>query len=408
MLATDIRVDEREGRWCLSGLVRFDTLDRPAFRLEWSLAGGDASWFRVTGDAFLAALLLPAMRLGENLTIDAPVSDQLLANVGTISDIYAAWVAGTRRIRITCPAAPASPPPPESVGLFFACGVDSFYSLLKDIETPAQAAPITHLILIYGFDVRMGNRPLFDMIADRARRVAAESGRSLLTVETNARQVFDAVVGWDFYHGAVLASTALALGGSLRRCTIPSTHAYSELLPWGSDPMLDPLWSTESLEIVHDGCEARRTDKVKRLAQWPLVLQHLRVCWPDWTQDYNCGRCEKCIRTMIGLHLAGVLDRSATFPQRLDPKDIRSIRLLTGASSLAFMVELLSVLRDRPADRHIAQALAHVVRTERMRMRMGRMLTAFPALHAALQPARAMLARHYASKSSRSPVAVTR
>ena len=407
MLATDIRVDEREGRWCLSGLVRFDTLDRPAFRLEWSLAGGDASWFRVAGDAFLAALLLPAMRLGENLTIEAPVSDQLLANAGTISDIYAAWVTGTRRIRIMCPGAPPAPQP-DSVGLFFSCGVDSFYSLLKDIETPAHAAPITHLVLLNGFDVRAGNRPLFDMIADRAGRVAADSGRSLLIVETNARQFFNAVVGWEFYHGSVLAGTALALGGRLRSCTIPSSHAYSELLPWGSDPLLDPLWSTESLQIVHDGCEARRTDKVKRLARWPLVLQHLRVCWPDWTQDYNCGRCEKCIRTMIGLHLAGVLDRSATFPQRLDPKDIRSIRLITGESSLAFMVELLSVLRERPADRHLAQALEHVVRTERMRVRMRGMLTAFPALHAALKPARAMIARHFAAKSSRSPVAVSR
>lgn len=407
MIATDIRVDEREGRWCLSGLVRFDSLDRPAFRLEWSLAGGDASWFRVAGDAFLAALLLPAMRLGENLTIDAPVSHRLLANVGTISDIYAAWVTGTRRIELTCTAGAAAPTP-DAVGLFFGCGVDSFYSLLKDIETPAPAAPITHLILMYGFDVRMGNRPLFDMIAGRARRVAAESGRSLLTVETNARQFFDGYVGWDFYHGAVLASTALAVGARLRRCTIPSTHAYSELLPWGSDPMLDPLWSTESLEIVHDGCEAKRTDKVKRLAQWPLALQHLRVCWPDWTQEYNCGHCEKCIRTMIGLHLAGALHRSATFPQRLDPQAIRSVELITGESSHGFMVELLDALRGRPVDRHIAQAVAHVLRKERMRMRIREVLRAFPALHAALKPARAMVARHHASKSLRSPVAVSR
>jgi hypothetical protein len=229
-----------------------------------------------------------------------------------------------------------------------------------------------------------------------------------VTVETNARQFFDQVVGWDFYHGAVLASTALALGGRLRRCIIPSTHAYAELLPWGSDPLLDPLWSSESLRIVHDGCEARRTEKLKRLAQWPLVLEHLRVCWPDWTEDYNCGRCEKCVRTMIGLHLAGVLDRSRTFPQRLDAKEIRNLRLITGASSVGFMVELLSALRGRPEDQHIARALAHVIRNERLRIRFGQLLTAFPTLRAALRPVRKVLAPHHASQSSRPQVAVSR
>src|SRR6185436_13064183 len=167
---------------------------------------------------------------------------------------------------------------PDSAGLFFSCGVDSFYSLLKDLDAPADAERVTHLITMYGFDIRTRNRPLFDMLADRAARVAAETGRRLVTVETNTRQLFDSIVGWDFYHGAVLASTALALGGRLRRCAIPSTHAYSELLPWGSDPLLDPLWSTASLSIIHDGCEAKRTEKLKQLAQWPLALEHLRVC----------------------------------------------------------------------------------------------------------------------------------
>jgi hypothetical protein len=51
MRATDIRLDEREGQWCLSGLVRFDARERAPVKLEWSLTGGDASWFSVTGRA---------------------------------------------------------------------------------------------------------------------------------------------------------------------------------------------------------------------------------------------------------------------------------------------------------------------------------------------------------------------
>ena len=234
-------------------------------KLEWSLTGGDASWFNVTGDPFLAALLLPAMCLGEDLAVDAPISRRLTRDIRTIGDIYVAWVPGARRVRIAVDSTPSAAQP-DSVGLFFSCGVDSFYSLFKDRDTPADAAPITHLIMINGFDIRPGNRPLFDMIAASAGRVAADTGRSLLIVDTNARQLFEGVVGWGPYFGAVLASTALALGGRLRRCVIPSSHSYGELLPEGSHPLLDPLWSTESLDVVHDGAEATRPEKVKGLA----------------------------------------------------------------------------------------------------------------------------------------------
>ena len=41
MRASNIRIDERDGRWCLSGLVRFDTLERPAFsRFDAAFARG--------------------------------------------------------------------------------------------------------------------------------------------------------------------------------------------------------------------------------------------------------------------------------------------------------------------------------------------------------------------------------
>jgi hypothetical protein len=211
-------------------------------------------------------------------------------------------------------------------------------------------------------------------------------------VRCNARQLFNTVISWDFYHGSVLASTAHALGGVLGRCVIPSTHTYAELLPWGSDPLLDPLWSTEGVEVIHDGCETTRTEKVQRLAEWPLALQHLRVCWPDWIEEYNCGKCEKCIRTMIALHVAGALPRSRTFPRALDPTHIRNVRLITGASSLGYMTELLGVLQTRPEDKAIARAVSHVIRNERLKMRYGPLLQRFPHIGTVRRTARNVVA----------------
>jgi hypothetical protein len=130
---------------------------------------------------------------------------------------------------------------------------------------------------------------------------------------------------------------------------------------------LDPLWSTDTVRFVHDGCEATRTEKVQHIAASPLVLATLRVCWPDWGEEYNCGSCEKCIRTMLGLHLAGALSRSETFPRSLDARLLRNVGLLTGESSVKFFEDLRRALDSGGADQKLTGAVRHVLRRERLK-----------------------------------------
>ena len=374
MIATRVTVDERGGGAMLSACVKSAASALEAARLEWIVRDGAPEWVTGPGDALLAALLLPAMRAGEDLVIEAEVSPRLRAQAQSIMDIYQAWVPGLRAARRPNIVAPTASPATSKggTGLFFSCGVDSFYSLLRrtTVQPAADdaAAKDLSLVLAYGFDIRPGNRPLFEQIARSAARVADETGRSLVIVETNVRGFSDARVGWDFYHGAALASIGLLLGGRFDTVVIPSTHDYGELIPWGSHPLLDPLWSTETVRFVHDGCEASRTEKVRHIAASPLALGTLRVCWPDWGDEYNCGRCEKCIRTMLGLHLAGVLSRSETFPSSLDPTLVRSLQLVTGESSARFLEDLLRALEGREEDRALAEAVRHVLRRERLKL----------------------------------------
>src|SRR5262249_976947 len=98
----------------------------------------------------------------------------------------------------------------------------------------------------------------------------------------------------------------------------------------GCHPGLDPLWSTETLEFVHAGAEARKSDKIPVIAASPLALRVLRVCWENRNGAYNCGRCEKSLRTMVLLDLHGVLDKTGQFPHRLDPADIADLDLTVG------------------------------------------------------------------------------
>lgn len=61
--------------------------------------------------------------------------------------------------------------------------------------------------------------------------------------------------------------------------------------------------------------------KLRVLVQYPEALARLRVCWEN-PSSYNCGQCEKCVRTMLGLRAFGI-ERCAAFPNTLTPELVR-------------------------------------------------------------------------------------
>jgi hypothetical protein len=55
-------------------------------------------------------------------------------------------------------------------------------------------------------------------------------------------------------------------------------------------------------------------------------MKYLRVCLALDT-DYNCGRCEKCLRTIINLRAAGASGKCQTLPEEPDLEAIASMDL---------------------------------------------------------------------------------
>ena len=290
------------------------------------------------GDPFLAACLLPAMFIGEDLEIAAPVSLRLLAATDTVQDIFLAWFPGKfERIKVHAAVSRAAVAPSAArrAAVFFSGGVDSWFSLLK------HRPEINALMTVKGFDIPLADRIVFPQLTAAAREVAAESGAIALAVETNLRDYLDPWpghlgrdFGGDFWgpvlHGAMLGAVGLCLQRHYSRAIIPSSHAFHELFPWGSHPLVDRLWSTESMAFEHDGCEAIRTAKVAAIARHPEVLRHLRVCADYAPKSYNCGSCEKCVRTLLALHLHGVRGTVPAFGRTLDFARLETMAIAPG------------------------------------------------------------------------------
>jgi hypothetical protein len=326
--------------------------------------GDQELWFRGPadalavsgGDAFMTALLTTAMRLGLRLIVEAPVSARLLAATERIQDIFCSWYPELHRIAIEAHSGNAGlEGRGAGVACFFSGGVDSFYSAFKHRDE------ITALVLVHGFDMPLSNMSLRARASASLAEAALVLGKRLVEVETNSRELTNRHASWTYHQfGPALASVAQLLGGCAGKVYVPASESYAHLDPCGSHPLLDPLWSTETIGIDHDGGEATRNQKVAVLAGHPEILPMLRVCWENLDNSYNCGRCEKCLRTMIHLQAAGALDKCPAFDS---PLRVDAVARMSIPNELVYFHAIENLRLLEPDDRNalLAQALRQAI-----------------------------------------------
>ena len=309
-------------------------------------------------DPWTAMLLWPAMRLGQTLRIDAIGSARLAEAIDDLMGIMNCWDPEFRPVNVELQGVMSDRSAGGVTASFFSGGVDSFHTLLKNqAAQPARKGRISHLIFAQGFDVRMADIEQHNLILPSIERCAEELGCTLVPCATNIRDVIpEGLVGWRYCHGPALAGMALGLSGLWHRILIPATQTYKDLLPNGSHPVVDPLWSTESIQLIHDGAEATRLAKVRYIATSDQALRYLRVCWKNREGRYNCGCCEKCVRTMISLKIVGALERCTTFDQPLSYARIADLSLGDAALPV-FMKEMYDAATAIQADPALIRAM---------------------------------------------------
>jgi len=303
---------------------------------------------------FAAALLMPSMKLGEDLLIRGSISARLHSGMTEIVRIVSGWDIGLKPIDVKADELVPDRTMPGVTGAFFSGGVDSFYTYLRHKN---DERPITHLLLAKGYDIDRRNSRLWDATLRNMAQIAKEEQVTLIHVESNVRSLIDPVLSWTFGHGGSLAAAAMCLRSGLAQMYIASSADAEHQALRGSHLTIDHLWSTEALSFAHDGSEASRINKIEwQIARSRLALKYLRVCYANEQGTYNCGRCEKCLRTMVGLYAAGVLDRAETFPPDID-RGLLAALSIEGYDDAVFHRENLAALRARELGADLQQAL---------------------------------------------------
>jgi hypothetical protein len=301
-------------------------------------------------EAFLCGLLVPAMSLGARLISRVPVSARMLRGFRRAQvALHHMYPDLLRVVPVEAPIRSGPiPDPGHLMGSFFSCGVDSFYTVLDNLEHPKPGnPPLTHLLFMRGLETVPSQERDAEQSAVIARDAARALGLTLLEGETNLRSFFP--VDWGPWNGTGLAATAHALGRGFGVFLIPAGSRYWTVAPpsIGSHPLIDESCRTEWTRIHNDGAHASRPRKVAAMSHNDLVLSHLRICTQSRSGPRNCGRCNKCLRTMVALEAAGVLERAGTLPNRLPGDWTRSYR----PNAVAGVREFITLAREnhRPA-----------------------------------------------------------
>ncbi len=210
---------------------------------------------------------------------------------------------------------------------FFSGGVDAFNTLISHIEEK----PI--LVTLWGADIPFEDQAGWKVVDQYIKGFAKEKELEYVSIKTSFRRFLDEAALSDyvmritgnhwwygFQHGiGVLGHGApFAYQYKVKTLYIASSFTEEDRSTCASDPSIDNFVRFCGCQVIHDGFEYSRQDKVNRISDYvrrtgtPLQL---RVCWES-EGGSNCCHCEKCHLTILCL-LAGKNDpRSYGFHYR--------------------------------------------------------------------------------------------
>lgn len=307
--------------------------------------------------AFLVGCIIPAMHFGEKrIVLDTEICPGLKEGLETVMSLMKEWSGGQfspLSIEAMTSSLVQYRDKQRQAALFLSGGMDSLAALRVNKLAYPETHPgaIKDCLFVHGFDIGgVVQRGMKYHVFERAKaamyKVAEDANTNLIPIYTNIRHLCDERELWlEKFFGAVLASVAHAFASRLELVYIASSYDIPNLVPCGSHPLLDPEYSSFDMRIRHTDIAMSRLDKLRMVAGWDVALNNIRVCLANVQDRLNCGKCEKCVRTMLGLKAIDALDKTPAFIENDVSPDLLSGFSITIRHREPFYRELLEPLK---------------------------------------------------------------
>jgi hypothetical protein len=313
------------------------------FSIEAAEKFSDVLWYEISDeyrsfisescDAALIALLMPAMYENENIHINGTVSEKLVFNIYRIQKVLQILVPSLHIINVTYKKTTAIKHYGKGVFSGFSAGIDA-YTTLDDYfyNCSLESHKITHLgfhnvgghvIGDYNTDYTLQYN-LFEKRLKKIKRIASKLKIPLIATNSNLDQFYlDKDLNIEQTYPLRNVSVALLLQKGFKNYYSSSGYPYDyvEIKKYSSatkvDPILLPMFSTESIDVMLVGAEYSRIQKTLKVAKIADAHTTLDVC-TNSCDGINCSKCYKCLRTQFTLDLAGKLKNfSSVFDLRV-------------------------------------------------------------------------------------------
>ncbi|MBR0501625.1 MAG: hypothetical protein IJJ77_00075 [Paludibacteraceae bacterium] len=282
-------------------------------------------------DAFLVAILYPAMYYKENIVIRGAVSKKLFKNITTyVNKVLLAFSCELSDVDIKIENYGIVTKTGTRIGTGFSAGVDSFstfveyYANEKDVDYKIN----TLFFFNVGSHGRFDNPDTIIKFKNRYEycKVFPDSlNIPFIPIDSNVH-AFHEKFGHEKTDTITLVSGILSIQKICFKYYLSSGISYFENannyknfdIAAFSDPYILPLLSTDNLDIIPDGEQYLRTEKTVQISDYAPAQKFLNVCVKGdngYTTAKNCSCCPKCMRTLMALES---MDKLTDFAEVFD------------------------------------------------------------------------------------------
>ncbi len=264
-------------------------------------------------DAFVVGFLTTAMRQGEDIVCEAPLTRRLYYQLTQyLIPVMASNMEIYQPISVYAPLTDTPLPCEGAVGTGWTGGVDCMYTLMTHMQAQEPSRRLTHLLVanVGTLESDHNTELLHHMVQKTKDGIAAEANLQVVGIDSNLhllqKENYLAVAAFRL-PAAVLALQKLfgvflnSAGYEFSRFSfVQENSAYYELLPLS-------CFETDCTVFYSTGGQTSRIQKLGELSKFPYALKYLHPCIYQHRSG-NCGTCGKCIRTMGALYAIGTLD----------------------------------------------------------------------------------------------------